>query len=100
MSLMEKHFNYILTHGGELPNAEKRSELIFEQLREYTDEITSKVVPEACDKPIICAAYKLLYESLYNMLEPIEKDACDIIVNRTCVTAIMTTNNEQKGSSI
>lgn len=94
MSLIEKCFNYTLTHGGEFPNAEKRGEFAAEQLQEYTNEITSKVVPETHDKPIICAAYKLLYESLYNMLEPNEKEACDILVNHTCVTSIMKARNE------
>lgn len=94
MSLIEKCFNYTLTHGGKFPDAEKRGEFAAEQLQEYIDELTSKVAPEKHDLPIICAAYKLLYESLYNMLEPNEKEACDSLVNQTCVTSIMKVRNE------
>lgn len=80
MSIMEKCMAYSEAHGGALPPFEKMDELVHEQLGEYLKDLSGAVIPEYFDIPVITAAYKLLYESRYNMLEPKDKALCDSLV--------------------
>ncbi len=80
MSIPQKCADYAVTHGGELPSFKEMDELVSKQLREYLDKLTIAVVPEFNDRAIITAAYKLLYEARYNMLEPADKAFCNRLV--------------------
>lgn len=80
MSLVKKCLDYSAAHDGALPPFEKTDEFAHEQLGEYMQELVSSVTPEFHDRFIIAAAYKLLYETRYNMLEPKDKEMCDWLV--------------------
>lgn len=80
MSWIEKCLKYSQANGGALPPFKKANVLAHEQLDEYMQELTKAVIPEFHDKFITAAAYKLLYESRYNMLEPKDKVMCDWLV--------------------
>lgn len=80
MSLVKKCLDYAAAHDGALPSFEKMDRLVHEQLGEYLKELSGAVIPEYFDIPIITAAYRLLYESRYNMLEPKDKALCDSLV--------------------
>lgn len=80
MSFIGKCLEYSKANGGTLPPFEKTDEFAHEQLGEYMQELVSSVTPEFHDRFIIAAAYKLLYETRYNMLEPKDKEMCDWLV--------------------
>lgn len=80
MSFIKKCLEYSKANGGALPPFEKTNAFAHEQLGEYMQELTNAVIPEHHDRFIIAAAYKLLYESRYNMLEPKDKEMCDWLV--------------------
>lgn len=67
MSLVKKCLDYAAAHDGALPPFKKMDEFVHEQLGEYLKELSDAVIPEYFDIPVITAAYKLLYESRYNM---------------------------------
>lgn len=83
MSIMEKCMTYAKDHGGVLPSFEKMDEFVSEQLGEYLKELSDAVIPEYHDIPLITAAYRLLYEARYNMLEPEGKALCDRLMKRS-----------------
>lgn len=85
MSIMEKCIAYSEAHNGALPPFEKMDELVSEQLKEYLNALASAVIPEFNDRAILTAAYKLMYEARYNMLEPNDKALCDQLVQRARV---------------
>lgn len=80
MNIMGKCMAYSESHGGALPPFEKMDDFVSEQLGEYLKELSGAVIPECHDVPLITAAYRLLYESRYNMLEPEGKALCDRLV--------------------
>lgn len=80
MSFIGKCLEYSKANGGALPPFEKTDAFAHEQLGEYMQELTKAVIPEFHDRFIIAAAYKLLYESRYNMLEPKGKELCNWLV--------------------
>lgn len=85
MSIMEKCIAYSEAHNGALPPFDKMDELVSEQLREYLNALSGAVIPEFNDRAILTAAYKLVYEARYNMLETHEKTFCDQLVQRARV---------------
>lgn len=85
MSIMEKCIAYSEAHNGALPPFDKMDELVSEQLGEYLKNLSDAVIPEFNDRAILTAAYKLMYEARYNMLEPGEKRFCDMLVQRARV---------------
>lgn len=86
-SLVEKSLEYALAHNGELPPKEKMNELVREQLDEYLQELSKAVIPEHFERFIITAAYRLIYATRYNMLEPNEKKLCDDLVKHSRIIA-------------
>lgn len=80
MSIMGKCMAYSESHGGALPPFEKMDDFVSEQLREYLNALADAVIPEFNDRAILTAAYKLMYEARYNMLEPEGKALCDRLV--------------------
>lgn len=80
MSIMEKCMAYSEAHGGALPPFEKMDDFVSEQLKEYLNVLADAVIPEFNDRAILTAAYKLMYEARYNMLEPKDKALCDSLV--------------------
>lgn len=87
MSIMEKCMAYSEAHGGALPSFDKMDELVSEQLREYLNVLADAVIPEYNDRAVLTAAYKLMYEVRYNMLEPHEKAFCDQLVRKARVVS-------------
>lgn len=85
MSIMQKCMDYATTHGGTLPSFEKMDDFVSEQLKEYLNVLADAVIPEYHDRAIMTAAYRLLYEARYNMLEPEGKMLCDRLVQRSRV---------------
>lgn len=87
MSIMEKCMAYSITHSGALPPFEIMDDFMSEQLKEYLKELSDAVIPDYHDRAIITAAYKLIGEARYNMLEPHEKAFCDQLVRRARVVS-------------
>lgn len=87
MSIMGKCMAYSESHGGALPPFEKMDDFVSEQLREYLNALADAVIPEFNDRAILTAAYRLMYEARYNMLEQYEKAFCDHLVQRARVVS-------------
>lgn len=88
MSFIEKCLEYSKANGGALPPFEKADEFVHDLLGEYMQKLADAVIPESHDRFIIAAAYKLLYESRYNMLEPEDKKMCDWLVETSAVISV------------
>ncbi len=87
MSLVKKCLDYAAAHDGALPPFEKMDELVSEQLGEYLNTLSDAVIPEYNDRAVLTAAYRLMYEARYNMLEPEEKMFCDRLVQHARVVS-------------
>lgn len=85
MSFIEKCLEYSKANGGALPPFEKADEFVHDLLGEYMQKLADAVIPERNDKFILAAAFKLLYESRYYMLEPKDKTMCDWLVETSKV---------------
>lgn len=84
MSLVQKHMEYIKQNGAD-PSPKESLVIAHEILDEFMQKLAIAVIPERDDNAILTAAYKLMYESRYNALEPYEKNLCDNLVKTSVV---------------
>lgn len=96
MSLKKRGIKYIFEHGGQMPPQKDILHMMQDQMQEYTDRVFQTPI-EKCDLPIVAAAHKIIYQSIYNMLEDEEKSVCDELLSNTGVISSMSTEPKKGG---
>lgn len=96
MSLKKRGIKYIFEHGGKMPSQAESLNMMRDQMQEYIDRVFQTPI-EKCDLPIVAAAHKLMYQSIYNMLEDEEKSVCDELLSNTGVISSMSTEPKKGG---
>lgn len=96
MSLRERGIKYIAEHGGQMPSRNDILHMMQAQMQEYTDRVFQTPI-EKGDLPIAAAAHKIMYQSIYNMLEDEEKGVCDELLGNTGAISSMSTEPKKGG---
>lgn len=87
MSLIRKYKEYSTANGGKIPTPIETLKIAHKVLDEYMNKLAIAVIPDRDDAAVITAAFKLIYESRYNALEPYEKELCDNLVRTSIVVS-------------
>lgn len=99
MSLKKRGIKYIFEHGGKMPSQMDILNIMKDQMQEYIDRVFQTPI-EKGDLPIVAAAHKLMYQSIYNMLEDEGKGVCDEILDNISAISSMRTKPKKEDRHI
>lgn len=96
MSIKDKFIKAILRDGS-VPDGETFLDMAHEQCHEFIAEFSKIAVPSREDLPIMAAAYKLMGESMYGIIDDDEKKICDFIIKTATVCAVVKQSKTEEG---